>query len=71
MPNLFFRGQRELSTGLQLQQKDHHHMAGNLQYLLSRATYIAKCWRVAKMINFVLNFFPCLPDENPEKKLGE
>jgi len=30
MPNLFFRGWRELSAGLQLQQKDHHHMAGNL-----------------------------------------
>jgi len=30
MPNLFFRGQRELSTGLQLQEKDQNHMAGNL-----------------------------------------
>jgi len=30
MSNLFFRGQRELSTGLQLQQKDQNHMAGNL-----------------------------------------
>jgi len=30
MPNLFFRGQRELSTGLQFQQKDQNHMAGNL-----------------------------------------
>jgi len=30
MPNLIFRGQRELSTGLQFQQKDQYHMAGNL-----------------------------------------
>jgi len=30
MPNLFFRGRRELSAGLQLQQKDQNHMAGNL-----------------------------------------
>jgi len=30
MPNLFFRGQRELFTGLQLQQKDQNHMAGNV-----------------------------------------
>jgi len=27
MPNLSFRGQRELSTGLQLQQKDQNHAA--------------------------------------------
>ena len=27
MPNLSFRGQRELSTGLQLQQKDQNHTA--------------------------------------------
>jgi len=27
MPNLSFRGQRELSTGLQLQQKNHNHTA--------------------------------------------
>jgi len=27
MPNLSFRGQRELSTGLQLQQKDKNHTA--------------------------------------------
>jgi len=41
-------------------------------YLLSRATYIVKCcWRAAKMINFILNFFPCLPNENKERKLGE
>jgi len=30
MPNLFFRGQRELSTGLQLQEKDQNYMAGKL-----------------------------------------
>jgi len=30
MSNLFFRGRCEVSTGLQLQQKHHHHMAGNL-----------------------------------------
>jgi len=30
MSNLFFHGQRELSTGLQLQQKDQNGMAGNL-----------------------------------------
>jgi len=27
MPNLSFRGQRELSTGLQLQQEDQNHIA--------------------------------------------
>jgi len=27
MPNLSFHGQRELSTGLQLQQKDQNHTA--------------------------------------------
>ena len=33
---------------------------------------IAKCcWRVAKIINFILNFFRCLPEENMERKLGE
>jgi len=30
MPNLYFRGPSELSTGLQFQQKDQNHMAGNL-----------------------------------------
>jgi len=30
MSNLFFRSQRELSAGLQLQQKDQNHMAGKL-----------------------------------------
>jgi len=30
MPNLFFRRQRELSTGSQFQQKDQNHMAVNL-----------------------------------------
>jgi len=30
MPNLSFRDRRELSTGLQLQQKAHNHMAGKL-----------------------------------------
>jgi len=30
MPILFVRGQRDLSTGLQLQQKDQNHLAGNL-----------------------------------------
>ena len=45
---------------------------GQGTYLLSRATYIAKCcWRVAKIINFILNFSHCLPMENMESKLGE
>jgi len=30
MPNLFFRGRGELSTGLLCHQKAHNHMAGNL-----------------------------------------
>jgi len=30
MPNLCFRGRRELFTGLQLQQKDQNYMTGNL-----------------------------------------
>jgi len=30
MPNLFFRGRREMSVGLKLQRKDHNHMAENL-----------------------------------------
>jgi len=30
MPYLFFSGRPELSTGLQFQQKDQNHMAGNL-----------------------------------------
>jgi len=30
MPKLFFRVQRELATGLQLQPKDQNHIAGNV-----------------------------------------
>jgi len=33
MPNLSFRGQRELSTSLQLQQKDQNHTAASHCYL--------------------------------------
>jgi len=38
MPNLFFRGHRELSTGLQLQQKDQNHVAGN-QFIIMGHIY--------------------------------
>jgi len=49
MSNLFFHGQRELSTGLQLQQKDQNGMAGNL-FTITDHIYIAKCcWRAAKL----------------------
>ena len=40
-------------------------------YVLSRATYIAKCCWSRNIIKFILNFFPCLPKEYMERKLGE
>jgi len=41
MPNLSFRGQRELSTGLQLQQKVQNHTAVS-NYCLTRRPVGAK-----------------------------
>jgi len=38
MPNLFFRGQRELSAGLQFQQNSQNHMVGNL-FTIKRQIY--------------------------------
>jgi len=54
MPNLFFRGRRDLSVGLQLQQKDHHHMAGNLFIIKGHVG------GERGMLNHFLHFLPLL-----------
>ena len=69
MPNLLFRGQCELSTGLQFQQKDQNQLAGNLCTITSHI--LRNVVGVAKIMNFILNFFPCLSKEYRDRKLGE
>jgi len=57
MPNLFFHGRRELSTGLQLQQKDHDHMAGNLFPIMGHI-YCEMLLADCKNNCFYLKLFP-------------
>jgi len=70
MLNLFFRGRRELSTGLQLQKKDYNHTAGNL-FPITGHIYCEMLLADCKNNNFILNFFLRLPEENMERKLDE
>jgi len=52
MPYLFFRGQRELSTGLQLQQKDQNDTATNHCCLtLTRSQVGAKGAAIAPILD--------------------
>jgi len=57
MPKLFFRGQRELASGLQLQQKDQNHIAGNV-FTITDHIYCEMLLAGRKNNYFYLKLFP-------------